>query len=945
MKITTCRSRRCVSVSATFIILLLFTTQVNSQTFAFRNGWGDPVVAGTETGSAVAVDNSGNVYITGSFVGTVNFGTGNLTATGAVECFVAKFNSSGTAQWAIRIGGATNDAGLAIATDGAAVYVGGRFVTSMTVGTSPTSYPGASQDGFIVRLNASTGATDWVTTIGGVSTNADVVQALCLDASGNVYASGNFFISANFGPFTRNANGGSNSDLFAARLNPATGAFVWASTGGAASANDNPGGSGITYHPGTDEVLVTGSYLTNNATYSTTSPASSVTLNISPGAINDICLLEINASNGAFISGVGVGGTTAANEEGLAITYDELTQDIFFTGYFASASIQFGSNPAITNPNGNDDIFIARYNPSTNAFIWSEGSGSSEGADRGLGIASDDTGGILITGRFRGTLSFPPAAPITNTRVPIADDVFVARLNATNGDGQLLIHAPSANTPPANISSAGQAIAVGITNNAWITGGYGDDITFPPLPVLPNPSGGANADIFLARWNDPTPLAAGQSQTPITCNIGCDGTATVTPSGGATPYTFSWSPSGGSAATATGLCPNTYTVTITDAIGQQITRNFTITDPATVIASATTSNPSFTVSATNNIIADAACNLIARLQPNGAVPVSGTVNARVWREASVPTYGGKPFVQRHYEITPSTNTATATGRVTLYFTQVEFNNFNAHPASAPDLPTGPGDAAGIANLRIAKYPGTTSNGTGLPNSYGSAAVIIDPIDGDIVWNATLSRWEVSFNNVGFSGFIVQTSLVALPVSLLSFSGQLNNTDVSLKWTTTTEIENDYFEVERSNDGRNYVSVGRRQGSNGNTIRNYDLTDAGAAQSTTGKLFYRLKIVSMNGRVEYSNIVIVYLNKTGVFVNSILPNPFTNELKVSIDAPRSGNLDMSIVDMNGRVLIKQQTDIAKGFSTQSINGVDKLAAGVYTLLVNFDGEISAHKIVK
>lgn len=938
MKITLPWSHRYVSVLATFI-LLLFTASINAQNFTFRNGWTGSL-AGSETGQSVAVDADGDVYMTGSFAGTINFGTGNLVGTGAMECFVAKFNAAGVCQWAIKIGGTLNDAGLAIAVtgDGTAVYVGGRFTTSMTVGTSPTTYTATGQDGFITRLNGATGAPVWVTTCGGSS--SDVTQAICLDNTGNVYAAGNFFVSSTFGSFTRNANGGSNSDLFCARLNPGTGVFEWVSTGGAASANDNPGGCGITYHPGTDEIILTGSFLTTNATYSTTSPVSSVTLNISPGGTNDVCLLEINAANGAFISGVAAGGTGAGNEEGLAIAYDASTTDVFLTGYFASSSIQFGSNPAITNPNGNDDVFVARYNPSTNAFAWSVGSGSSAGADRGTGIASDGTGGILVTGRFRGTFSFPPAAAITNTRSPIADDVYVARLNVANGNGQLLVHAPSANSPAT--SSQAQSIAVGTTNNAWISGNYGADITFPPLAVLTN---SGNGDIFLASWSDPTPVTASQSQTAITCNIGCNGTATVTPSGGVAPYTYSWSPSGGSAATATNLCPNSYTVTITDAIGQQTTRNFTIPNPANTIAPATTSNPSFNVSASNNIIADASCNLIARLQPNGAVPVSGTVNARVWREASVPTYGGRPFVQRHYEITPSTNTATATGRVTLYFTQTEFNNFNAHPASSPDLPTGPGDAAGIANLRVAKYPGTTNNGTGLPNSYTSGAVILNPADADIVWNATDSRWEVSLNVVGFSGFIVQTSLIVLPVNLQSFSGQLNNNDVSLKWTTASETENDHFEVERSIDGRNYVPIGRRAGNNTNMISHYDLTDVGAAQSASGKLFYRLKIVSTTGRIEYSNVVIVYLGKTGVFVNSILPNPFKDELKISIDAPRGGKLDMSIVDVNGRVLIKQQTEITKGFSTQTIAGVEKLAAGVYTLLVNFDGELSAHKIVK
>ncbi|MBL7866631.1 MAG: T9SS type A sorting domain-containing protein [Flavobacterium lindanitolerans] len=87
--------------------------------------------------------------------------------------------------------------------------------------------------------------------------------------------------------------------------------------------------------------------------------------------------------------------------------------------------------------------------------------------------------------------------------------------------------------------------------------------------------------------NEPTALTATTSQTNTSCNGGTNGTASVTVSGGTPGYTYSWSPSGGTAATASGLAAGTYTVTITDANNCQITRNFTITEPA--ILSATTS--------------------------------------------------------------------------------------------------------------------------------------------------------------------------------------------------------------------------------------------------------------------------------------------------------------------------------------------------------------------
>ncbi len=82
-------------------------------------------------------------------------------------------------------------------------------------------------------------------------------------------------------------------------------------------------------------------------------------------------------------------------------------------------------------------------------------------------------------------------------------------------------------------------------------------------------------------------VASTGSQTDVACFGANTGSATVVPSGGITPYTYSWSPSGGSAATASNLVANNYTVTVTDNIGCQTTRNFNITQPGTAVAATT----------------------------------------------------------------------------------------------------------------------------------------------------------------------------------------------------------------------------------------------------------------------------------------------------------------------------------------------------------------------
>ncbi|KRB59675.1 hypothetical protein ASD98_00715 [Flavobacterium sp. Root186] len=85
--------------------------------------------------------------------------------------------------------------------------------------------------------------------------------------------------------------------------------------------------------------------------------------------------------------------------------------------------------------------------------------------------------------------------------------------------------------------------------------------------------------------SEPAALAVVPSQTDVLCNGAATGSASVAVSGGTSAYTYSWSPSGGTAATATGLTAGTYTVTVTDANSCQITQSFTITEPTALVAS------------------------------------------------------------------------------------------------------------------------------------------------------------------------------------------------------------------------------------------------------------------------------------------------------------------------------------------------------------------------
>ena len=147
--------------------------------------------------------------------------------------------------------------------------------------------------------------------------------------------------------------------------------------------------------------------------------------------------------------------------------------------------------------------------------------------------------------------------------------------------------------------------------------------------------------------------------------------------------------------------------------------------------------------------------------PTGSNPVTGNIVNKLAIENPVPAFNSTPYVQRHYDVLPYNNAAGATATVTLYFTQQEFDNFNATANHGANLPTGSTDAGGIANLRIYQYHGTSA--TGLPGSYSGSAVAIDPDDSNIVWNVTTQWWAVTFTINGFSGFFASNaSFIYLP---------------------------------------------------------------------------------------------------------------------------------------------------------------------------------------
>ncbi len=181
----------------------------------------------------IAIDNSGNIYTSGTFQGTADFDPGagifNLTAAGYVDIFVSKLNASGNFVWAKSMGGTNDDRSFSITTDVSGnVYTTGQFYGSADFNPGPGTFSLVSAGGFdifISKLDA-LGNFIWAKNMGGDST--DIGNSIKVDASGNVYTTGIFWNTADFNPGsgTFNLTSFGNADIFISKLD-ASGNFLW----------------------------------------------------------------------------------------------------------------------------------------------------------------------------------------------------------------------------------------------------------------------------------------------------------------------------------------------------------------------------------------------------------------------------------------------------------------------------------------------------------------------------------------------------------------------------------------------------------------------------------------------------------------------------------------------------------------------------------------------
>jgi hypothetical protein len=451
--------------------------------------WAESAYSGEDDmGNSIAVDASGNSYVTGSFSDyEIYFDPITLTNANADgyfdDIFVVKYDPTGKVVWAKGAGGTQSDIGSSISVDADGnLYVTGYFASpaitfgnTTLINTNTIGYP----DIFIVKYDNS-GTVIWAKSAGGA--NDDYGESTSVDATGNLYLTGGFrSATITFGnaTLTNTDSSGFSSDVFVVKYD-SSGNVLWTKSG--AGINDyyalygrriEVDLNGNLYLTGTySNALITfdSTTLTNTASGSADifivkyDPSGNVLWAKSAGGnYSDYGIsISVDQNGNSYITGPCGGSVihfdsiSLENTAGLYIVkYDSSGNAIwansasqgygasyaitanadgssFITGYFSSDSITFGSTILYLSPHdyygfGIGDIFVVKYNFMGNA-MWAKSVAGNDW-DTGLGIAVDINGDSYITGNFRSNILSFDSITLTSSGGLEPKDFFVAKLN------------------------------------------------------------------------------------------------------------------------------------------------------------------------------------------------------------------------------------------------------------------------------------------------------------------------------------------------------------------------------------------------------------------------------------------------------------------------------------------------------------------------------------
>ncbi|HSY76339.1 MAG TPA: T9SS type A sorting domain-containing protein, partial [Bacteroidia bacterium] len=178
---------------------------------------------------------------------------------------------------------------------------------------------------------------------------------------------------------------------------------------------------------------------------------------------------------------------------------------------------------------------------------------------------------------------------------------------------------------------------------------------------------------------------------------------------------------------------------------------------------------------------------------------------------------------------------------------------------------------------------------------------------------------------------------ALPIQLTSFTADCNNYQALLQWTTATELNNDHFTIERTQDGVNYEPVTEIKGAGTSTTpRSYSYTDE---SPLTGTSYYRISQTDMDGKITHLSTIVYVPCQDENDINSFVYN---NTIKAEINSVESGPYAIALYNMLGQEVFTKNVNASVGLNNYTLN--PGASSGVYILHITGKNSVYTKKMV-
>ncbi|MGI4871023.1 MAG: hypothetical protein ACRYFX_07575 [Janthinobacterium lividum] len=228
-----------------------------------------------------------------------------------------------------------------------------------------------------------------------------------------------------------------------------------------------------------------------------------------------------------------------------------------------------------------------------------------------------------------------------------------------------------------------------------------------------------------------------------------------------------------------------------------------------------------------------------------------------------------------------------------------------------------------ATLTIAGYDGT--RWTNL------SALATNPVN---TTNQTVTVQLPAALSTSYTALALASTSTAnpLPVQLTVFTAVKKEADGLLSWTTASEVNSAYFEVQASADGAKWQVLGQvKAAGTSNSPRNYSWLDKQLARYGSVVVYYRLNQADQDGKASFSPVRTLAPDALAWGV-SAYPNPFAAELMARLTTPEAGPVTLTLLDALGRTVLRREMTATAGTLLLDVQQGQALAAGTYSLLV-------------